>query len=73
MMCSSRTCQTIVLAVSCALLITATVGDSAHAEGHLDASYTIHSRAFPLAKSRPLRCSVNTNTQFLHALVQVAS
>jgi hypothetical protein len=42
MMHRSRTVQTILLAVSSALaLIAATVGDRAHAEGHLDASYTI--------------------------------
>jgi hypothetical protein len=50
MMCSSRTCQRIVLAVSCALLITATVGDSAHAEGHLDASYTISFARIPVGE-----------------------
>jgi hypothetical protein len=51
MMHRSRTVQTILLAVSSALaLIAATVGDRAHAEGHLDASYTISFARIPVGE-----------------------
>ena len=51
MMYRSRTAQTTLLAVGSALaLITATVGDRAHAEGHLDASYTISFARIPVGE-----------------------
>ena len=47
----SRTAQTTLLAVGSALaLITATAGDRAHAEGHLDASYTISFARIPVGE-----------------------
>jgi hypothetical protein len=47
----SRTVQTTLLAVGSAVaLITATVGNSAHAEGHLDASYTISFARIPVGE-----------------------
>jgi hypothetical protein len=47
----SRTAQTTLLAVGSALaLIAATVGDRAHAEGHLDASYTISFARIPVGE-----------------------
>jgi len=51
MMSRSRTAQTTLLAVGSALaLITATVSDRAHAEGHLDASYTISFARIPVGE-----------------------
>ena len=41
MMFHSRVAQTTILAGSALALMTATLGDHAHAEGKLDASYTI--------------------------------
>ena len=47
----SRTAQPTLLAVGSALaLITATVSDRAHAEGHLDASYTISFARIPVGE-----------------------
>src|SRR5262247_382331 len=47
----SRVAQTTILAAGSALaLITATAGDCAHAEGHLDASYTISFARIPVGE-----------------------
>jgi Protein of unknown function (DUF3108) len=51
MMDRSRTAQTTLLAVRSALaLIAVTVGDHAHAEGHLDASYAISFARIPVGE-----------------------
>ena len=51
MMFRSRTAQTTILAAGSALaLITATVGDRAHGEGNLDASYTISFARIPVGE-----------------------
>src|SRR5215475_4448015 len=51
MMSRSRTAQTTLLVIGSALaLITATVSDRAHAEGHLDASYTISFARMPVGQ-----------------------
>src|SRR5262245_64020683 len=51
MMFRSRTAQITILAAGSAFaLITATAGDSAHAEGNLDASYTISFARIPVGE-----------------------
>ena len=51
MMFRSRMAQTTLLAIGSALaLIAAPVGDRAHAEGHLDASYTISFARIPVGE-----------------------
>src|SRR5512133_2862878 len=51
MMFRSRTVQTTILAAGSALaLITVTAGDRAHAEGNLDASYTISFARIPVGE-----------------------
>jgi hypothetical protein len=74
MMLHPQTAQTTLLAIGSALaLITAPVGDRAHAEDTSTQATQFHLRAFPSAKSRPLRYLVKTNTQFLRARMLVAS
>jgi hypothetical protein len=51
MMFRSRTVQITILAAGSAFtLVTATAGDSAHAEGNLDASYTISFARIPVGE-----------------------
>ena len=74
MMFRSRMAQTTLLAIGSALaLIAAPVGDRAPLRDTSTQATQFHSRAFPSAKSRPLRYSVKTNTQFLRARMLVAS
>jgi hypothetical protein len=72
MMDRSRTAQTTLLAVGPALALIAATVDRAHAEGHLDASYTISFARIPVGEITATAVSGKMNTQFLHALVLVA-
>ena len=57
MMLRSRTAQTTILAAGSALaFMTAAVGNHAHAEGKLDASYTISFARIPVGERGGLGC-----------------
>ena len=74
MMFHPRVARTTILATGSALaLITAALGDHAHAEGKLDASYTISFAHIPEAISPRPVSSAKANTRFLRVAALVAS